>query len=66
MMTKDNYQELAKEIDTLTHEHYMEFIKWKDANVIYHYEDCTYKSPKSSRANLEELYIYWKDNVYKK
>ena len=43
--------------------YFREFIKWKDANVIYYYEDCTYKSPKSSRSTIDELYQYWLNMV---
>ena len=57
---------LATEIDTLTHEHYMKFVEWKDS------DDCpftlyiglghirTYEREDSiMEYTLEEIYQYW-------
>jgi hypothetical protein len=63
--------ELAEEIDKLTNEHYMRFIKWlvKD-NKIWH--DATGLRPRTTYEfndkvySLNGIYNYWKDNVLKK
>ena len=68
--TMDNSKCAAKEIDTLTRSHYMEFIEWSILNLgkdfyitgdeIYLRKTRYNKRPK--KYTIEKLYQYWQNN----
>ena len=63
--TMDNSRCAAKEIDTLTHNHYMEFIKWKDKECFLNKPSGCYRIRKDiyrGNYNLDKLYQFWQTN----
>jgi hypothetical protein len=66
----DDDEQAAKEIDKLTHDHYMRFMEWLSA------KELTYKSLSKKyyfdadngyyEITVEELYHYWLANIEKK
>jgi hypothetical protein len=65
--TERNFSTMAGKIDTMTHEHYMKFIKWKEKKCRYDIVRKDYliigireiREPKT----LEEIYQFWLTNV---
>ena len=68
--TMDNSKCAAKEIDTLTHSHYMKFIEWFQKglhsfgrigyidNLLY----INFKEGSEKQYTLEDIYQYWQNN----